>query len=101
MTEAQQAEQEKDLLYAVHVAERDARAFMNKLSLMGQEIESLGRALQEHPEEVTPLPEPHSMYDYRAGLNLMGDRKNVISLCNEYRSRIQKVKVAKSRIIPL
>jgi pyridoxine 5'-phosphate synthase PdxJ len=97
MTEGQQSQMEKDILYAIHVVEKEDQALRIKLSVIRQHLESLGQALQHHPEDVTPLPEPQNDYDYREGLNILGDRQRVVNLCKELRSVEQRVKAAKQR----
>lgn len=98
MTKEQQTQLEKDALHAVFTLEQEAQALRLKISLVGQPLEKLGRALQQNPEEVSPLPDPHFLYDYTQGLNLLGDRQGVIRMCEELRRIEQDIKVAKGRI---
>lgn len=76
MTKEQQTQLEKDALHAVYSLEQEAEALKLKLSLIGQPLEKLGRALQNNPEHVSPLPAPHFLYDYTQGLNLLHTRGN-------------------------
>lgn len=98
MTKEQQTQLEKDALHAIYTLEQEAEALRLRISLIGQPLEKLGRALQQNPEEVSPLPDPHFLYDYTQGLNLLGDRQGVIRMCDELRRVQQDIKVAKSRI---
>jgi hypothetical protein len=96
MTTEQQTHFENEILRAALIAQREENASRLRLSAIGQQLQSLGRALQQHPEEVTPLPEPQSVYDYREPLNAL-DRKRVVDLCAELRSLGQAVKAAEQR----
>jgi hypothetical protein len=98
MTKEQQTQLEKDALHAVYTLEQEARALKLRISLIGQPLERLGRALQQNPEQVSPLPDPHFLYDYTQGLNLLQNRQEVIQMCEELRHLEQEIKVAKSRI---
>jgi hypothetical protein len=98
MTNEQQTQLEKDALHAVYALEQEAEALRLRMSLVGQPLEELGRALQQNPEQVTPLPDPHFLYNYTQGLNLLGDRQGVVCMCEELRRVEQHIKVAKSRI---
>jgi hypothetical protein len=98
MTEGQQAHFENEILGAALSAEKDVIACRLRLAVMGQHLESLGCALQEHPEEVNPLPEPQSMYDYREGLRLIRtEGQKVVDMCKELRVLIQRAKTAGKR----
>ena len=97
MTEGQQTNFENEILHAAFTAEKAVGACRLRLSVVGQHLESLGRALQEHPEEVTRLPEPHSIYDYREELGVLTDGEKVNRLCDELRSLMQKAKSAEQR----
>ena len=98
MTETQRTQLEKDALHAVYTLEQEAEALRLRIALVGQPLESLGRALQQNPEQVSPLPDPHFLYDYTPGLNLLGDRKGVVRMCEELRHVEQEIKIAKGRI---
>ncbi len=98
MTREQQTQLEKDALYAVYTLEQEAEALRLRISLIGQPLEKLGRALQHNPELVSPLPDPHLMYDYTHGLNLLDDRQGIVRMCEELRRVEQDIKAAKSRI---
>jgi hypothetical protein len=100
MTEEQKHLFESEILHAMLEAERAANNCRLRLSLIGQHLTSLGRALQVHPEEVTPLPEPHSIHDYRQAINDL-DRKKVVDLCNELRALIEVEKGAQKRVAML
>jgi hypothetical protein len=98
MTREQQTQLEKDGLHAVYTLEQEAEALRLRISLVGQPLERLGRALQQNPEQVSPLPDPHFLYDYTQGLNLLGDRQGVVRMCEELRHIEQEIKIAKGRI---
>jgi hypothetical protein len=98
MTKEQQTQLEKDALHAVYTLEQEADALRLRVSLIGQSIERLGRALQQNPEHVSPLPDPHFLYDYTQGLNLLQDRQEVVRMCDELRNVEQEIKVEKGRI---
>lgn len=97
MTEAQQTNLENEILQAAFSAQKAVIACKLRLSLIGQHFESLGRALQDHPEDVTRLPEPTSIYDYREELKSLANGERVITLCNELRALILKAKSAEKR----
>jgi len=98
MTKEQQTQLEKDELHAVYTLEQEAEALRLKLSLMGQPLEKLGRALRQNPEQVSPVPDPHFLYDYTKGLDLLGDRQGVVRMCEELRCVEQEIKIAKGRM---
>ncbi len=100
MTEEQKHLFESEILHAHLEAERAANNYRLRLSLVGQHLTSLGRALQLHPEEVTPLPGPHSIYDYREAINDL-DRNKVVDLCNELRALMEVEKAAQKRVAML
>ena len=97
MTQVERQELEKDVLYTAFVAEREAAAHRVRLGLIGEQLERLGRALQDHPEAVTALPDPHSLYDYSQDLNALNGRQIVIELCKELQILEQKQKTAQAR----
>jgi len=101
MTEGQQTNLEDEIFHAAFAAEKAVRACRLRLAVIGQRLEALGRALQEHAEQVTSLPEPESIYDYREELKTLKDGENVIQLCNELRVLIQRFKSAEKRKGPL
>jgi hypothetical protein len=96
MTAEQQAHLESQVLHAAFTAEKAVAACRLRIALVGQQLEALGRGLQHHAEEVTPLPEPTSMYDYREGLNAL-DRTKLTGMCNELRALIQAADAAEKR----
>jgi hypothetical protein len=73
-----------------------ARECRRKIAAVGVLLSGLGQALQEHPEDVTPLPEPQSGSDYRDALNAL-DRQKIIDLCKELRALIQVANQAEKR----
>ncbi|HUN83606.1 MAG TPA: hypothetical protein VMU48_04470 [Terracidiphilus sp.] len=96
MTEAQQANFENEILRAAFSADRAVSTCRIRLAGIGEHLETLGRALQEHPEEVTRLPESQSIHDYREELNTC-DSEKIINLCKELRFLIDKAKSAEKR----
>ena len=98
MTNEQHAEHTKEGLYAAYLAGQEVSAFRRKLSLAGLHLESLGRALQERPETVTRLPDPHSQYDYSEGIRILRDGEKIIKMCEDLRFAEHKAK-ARGRLI--
>jgi hypothetical protein len=100
MTRDQIEYAESQILQAALSARKAVRASKLRIFVIGQQLESLGRALQNHPEEVTPTPEPVSIYDYKDGLNAL-DRAKVVSMCNELRNLEIQAKAAEQRVTGL
>jgi len=80
---------EKDVLYADHQVKRSEAACRARASIIGEHLEALGRALQEHPEAVTQIPEINAKHDYRQELQSV-DLKQILSLCDEIRELANK-----------
>ena len=97
MTGEQLANLENEVFQAALSAEKAVAACRLRLSIIGQHLETIGRALQEHPEEVTPLPEPISPHDYRTEINALRDGEKAIQLCNELRVLRERAKQAEAR----
>lgn len=97
MTTDQQTHFENEILHAELAAEREIQACRIRISVVADHLETLVHGLREHPEEVTRLPEPQSIYDYREQLAVFADGEKVVKLCNELRFLIQKLKAAKMR----
>lgn len=97
MTQDQIEYGENQIAAAALAARKSATALRRRISLIGERLEFLGRALQRHPEEVTPTPEPISIYDYREGINAL-DRRQVLAMCEELRQLEMKVKMAEQRV---
>jgi hypothetical protein len=93
----QQTHFENEILHAALAAERDVSACRLRISVVADRLETLVHALREHPEEVTRLPEPHSVYDYREELTVFADGEKVVNLCNDLRFLIKKAKGAEKR----
>jgi len=85
MTPNAREEAEKTVLHQAATAARDYKATRVALALKGENLVSLGIALQESPESVRPLAEPLGP-DYSAGLNMLNCRQEIILLCDELRS---------------
>src|SRR5580658_1878987 len=94
MTEGQLSHLQNQILRASLEAEQEVQACRLRLSLIGQRLQTLGRAFIEHPEEVTPLPEPTSFYDYREEIRVFRDAETALRLSSELRNLIQKAKAA-------
>ncbi len=94
MTEDQRVAQENQAFQAAFEAERAVNVQKQKLCLIGQHLIALGQALQDHPEEVTRLPESFSEYDYRVELRTLMDGGMAVELCDELRDLIRKLKSA-------
>ena len=101
MTQTEHTQLKKDVLYAFYTADMEATKHRITLSMMGERLERLGLALQNHPELVTPLPEPNALYEYNEELNHLPERQKVIDLCAELRSLEQKKKNAEMRKLAL
>jgi hypothetical protein len=97
MTQEQNTQLKKDILFAAQAAAEEVEAYRLKLSLIGQALQDIGRALQEHPEHVTRLPDPNSLYDYTEGIKTLRDGEKVIKMCEDLRFSEQKAKVAEAR----
>ncbi len=97
MTADQQTHFENEILHAALATEKAVNACRLRISVVADHLETLVRALREHPEEVTRLPEPHSIYDYREELTVFADGEKVVKLCNELRFLMQKVNEAEKR----
>jgi len=82
MTETEREALERDVIFDAERAKRNYEAHRIKAAKIGEQLERLGRALQDHPELVNPLPELDGP-DYREGLNLLASRQEVIDLCRE------------------
>ena len=97
MTEGQLSQLQNEILRASFDAEQKVQACRLRLAIIGQHLQDIGRAFQEHPEEINPLPEPTSAYDYRKEIAVLRDGENAIQLCKELRALIQTAKAAKMR----
>src|SRR5258708_1730019 len=86
VTQVDQIELKKDVLFASHTARQDVLTQRAKLGIMGERLERLGAALQQHPELITALFDPHSDYNYQEELNALADRQTIVALCLELRS---------------
>jgi hypothetical protein len=97
MTQEQQTQLKKDVLFAAQAAQEEVTGYRLKLSVVGQHLGSLARALQEHPEHVTQLPDPNSLYDYTEGIKILRDGVKVIKMCDDLRFAEEKAKAAEMR----
>jgi hypothetical protein len=97
VTADQKTHFENEILHAALAAEQAVNACRLRISVVADHLDTLARALREHPEEVTRLPEPHSLYDYREQLAVFADGERIVKLCNELRFLIQKTKAAEKR----
>ena len=98
MTVDQQTHFENEILNSALAAERAVNACRLRISIVADRLETLTRALREHPEEVTRLPEPQSLYEYRKELAVFADGERVvIDLCNELRFLMKKAQEAEKR----
>ena len=71
MTEGQLSHLRNEILGASLDAEQAVLACRLRLSLIGQHLKTIGLALEEHPEEINPLPEPTSALDYRKQIEIL------------------------------
>ncbi len=97
MTQNERTQVQKDVMIAFYMTKEEVMYHRSRLALIGEKIERLGLALQQHPELITPLPEPTANYDYRDELNAISDRQTIINLCAELRDLEQKRKNAEMR----
>ena len=97
MTEGQLSALQQEIASAAFDAEQSVQASRARLALFGQRLEAIGQALQEHPEEVNPLPEPISPYDYRKEIAVLRDGEKVVKLCAELRLLMERAKTAEKR----
>lgn len=90
MTQEERTQLEKDVLYAAHQATEHAAAQRAMLEFAGERLECIGRALREHPELVTSLPEPGKP-DYREALKEpLLNSKALLEVCANLRELEQK-----------
>lgn len=100
MTEQSRIELQKEVLYSASLVRRNCEAVRVKLATIGERLVCLGKALQNHPEQVKPLPEVHAEYDYREALNEMGSaRQQIIDLCDELRNLEQQKMTTEQRVV--
>jgi len=99
MNREQQTQAEKDALYAAHVAKEEDDEIRQALGLIGKHLVALGTDLQHHPEQVSPLRDPHLLHDYTSGLDLLRDRPEVVRKCQRLRELDQELKAAQRRLI--
>lgn len=97
MTQEQHSQLEKEVVFAAHQAEKDVAAYRLRLSITGQHLESLGRALQHHPSEISLLPDPYSLYDHCEGVKILRDGQTVIAMLIELRNLEQRAKDAEQK----
>ena len=98
MTEEQRTRYKNEILGAAFSAEEDVTTCRMRLSVIGQHLEILGRAFQEHPEAVNPTPESQSIYDYREAIKVITtEGQKAIEMCKELRFLIQQAKTAERR----
>lgn len=97
MTEAQLGSLQNDILRAAFDAQQSVEAIRLRLSLIGQSLGAIARAFEEHPEEITTLPEANSLYDYRKEIAVLRDAENSLRICAELRVQIERAKSAERR----
>jgi len=97
MTEGQLTHVQNEALRASFDAHQAVETCRMRLALIGQNLQTIGFALTEHPEEVNPLPEPISPYDYRKAIETLRDGEKAVKLCAELRNLIQQAKAADQR----
>lgn len=96
MTGTEREALERDVIFQAEQAKRDYEAHRIKAAQIGEKLEALGRALQNHPELVSPLPEIDAP-DHREALDLLNARQEVIALCHQVRTLREKAKNAAQR----
>jgi hypothetical protein len=97
MTEGQLSHVQNEALRASFDAHQAVQTCRGRLALIGQKLHTIGFALMEHPEEVNPLPEPISSYDYRKEIEAIRDGEKAVTLCADLRNLIQQAKAADQR----
>ena len=97
MTNENQLQIEKEAIYAAYTTKKEADGIRSKLFLVGQDLAKLARALQEHPEQITRLPDPYSAYDYSEGVRAIREGEKVIKMCEDLRLIDSNAKAAELR----
>jgi hypothetical protein len=97
MINAQQTVLENEIISAAFAAEKAISTERLSLSVVADRLETLARAFREHPEEVRPLPDPHSLYDYSAEVAVLRDGEKAIRMCADLCILIEKSKQAEMR----
>lgn len=100
MTTTEREALEKDVLFEAEKAKRDYQALLVSLAMAGDKLIALGRALQEHPDLVTPLPEVDAP-DYRESLNLLTQRQEIVDLCKQVHTLRDRERTAAQRKLQL
>jgi hypothetical protein len=97
MTQPDMQKLEMEVVHKAETAKRDLRAHTIKLALVGETLEKFGRALQDCPMVITPVPEIDAP-DYRKALNLLHPDlcREVIGFCQSIKD-LQSVRDAAER----
>jgi len=96
MMQTERMQLEKDVLYDIVTAQRECSEYRVKAARYADALSELAQGLRDCPELLTPLPEVDAP-DYRAGLNLLSRREEVIQLCDSIREADQKLQRRKAR----
>ena len=97
MTSEQLTHAQSEFIRAAVEAEMAVRTCKMRLAVIGQYLEALGRAFQDHPEEIRSVPEAHSVFDYRKAIEILREGEKHLKMCDEFRSLTQQAQMAKQR----
>jgi hypothetical protein len=98
MTEGQLSHIRNEYIVASMDADEAEDACRKRLALIGERLVTLGRAFIDRPEEVNPVPEPISSYDYRKEIAILRDGEAAIKLSADLRQLIQQAKAMRQRL---
>jgi hypothetical protein len=96
MTEGQLSHIQNEYLRNALDAQAAVDTCRAHLRLLGLQLLSIGQAAIDHPEEINPLPEPISLYDYRREIAALRDGERIVKMCAELRTLIQKAQAAEN-----
>lgn len=98
MTEGQLSHIRNEYIVASMDADEAEDACRKRLALIGERLVAIGRAFIDHPEEVNPLPEMISVYDYRKEIATLRDGEAAIKLSFDLRQLSQRAKAMRQRL---
>jgi hypothetical protein len=98
MTEGQLSHIRNEYIVASLDADEAEDACRKRLALIGERLVAIGRAFIDHPEEVNPVPETISIYDYRKEVATLRDGEAAIKLSAELRQLMQRAKAMRQRL---
>lgn len=101
MTGEQLAYAEAEVLRASLEAAKAVRTCRMRLATAGQYLEMLGRAFQEHPEQIRTVPEAFSAFDYREAIKVLRDGEKYLKMCGDLLLLEERAKMAEQRRVML